>query len=99
MKLGIFGGSFDPIHLGHIKIAAAAYSQFALDKVIFSPLNSTWEKKANPKACQHVRKLQMFKTRCCDSIRFGLGATPRYTPVFQSRVPGRTWHCMVPSYP
>ena len=38
MKLGIFGGSFDPIHLGHIKIATAAYSQFALDKVIFSPL-------------------------------------------------------------
>ena len=55
MKLGIFGGSFDPIHLGHIKIAAAAYSQFALDKVIFSPLNSTWDKKENPKASPENR--------------------------------------------
>ena len=55
MKLGIFGGSFDPIHLGHIKIATAAYSQFALDKVIFSPLNSTWDKKTKPKASPENR--------------------------------------------
>ena len=34
-KIGIMGGTFDPIHLGHIKIASAAKSEYHLDKVIF----------------------------------------------------------------
>ena len=81
MKLGIFGGSFDPIHLGHIKIAAAAYSQFALDKVIFSPLNSTWDKKENPKASPEnrvkmcriaIEKYDFFEISCADIERGGI---------------------------
>ena len=81
MKLGIFGGSFDPIHLGHIKIATAAYSQFALDKVIFSPLNSTWDKKENPKASPEnrvkmcriaIEKYDFFEISCADIERGGI---------------------------
>ena len=34
-KIGIMGGTFNPIHLGHIKIAQAAKSEYHLDKVIF----------------------------------------------------------------
>jgi nicotinate-nucleotide adenylyltransferase len=37
VKLGIFGGSFDPIHAGHIRPAAAARQQLGLDKVMFLP--------------------------------------------------------------
>ena len=33
----LFGGTFDPIHLGHTHIAAAAVEQFDLDQVIFLP--------------------------------------------------------------
>lgn len=36
-KTGIFGGSFDPIHQGHINIAKCAYDEFALDEVWFIP--------------------------------------------------------------
>lgn len=35
--IGIMGGTFNPIHIGHIKIAEAAYAQFYLDEIWFMP--------------------------------------------------------------
>lgn len=37
MKLGIYGGSFDPIHLGHLLVAQAAVEELALDRIFFIP--------------------------------------------------------------
>lgn len=37
MKICLFGGSFDPVHTGHLRMAAEARQQLALDKVFFLP--------------------------------------------------------------
>ena len=44
MKICISGGTFDPIHNGHIEIAKIALSQFNLDKVIFMPTGNSYMK-------------------------------------------------------
>jgi nicotinate-nucleotide adenylyltransferase len=38
MRIALFGGTFDPIHRGHLRLAAAAADAFALDRVIFAPV-------------------------------------------------------------
>ena len=40
MKIGVLGGSFDPPHKGHLKIAAAAEKELGLDLVLFVPCSS-----------------------------------------------------------
>lgn len=45
MKIGLFGGSFNPIHKGHIKIAKEAIKALKLDKVIFIPCQKNPFKK------------------------------------------------------
>ncbi len=37
MKIGIFGGTFNPVHNGHLQIAREFKNKFALDKVLFIP--------------------------------------------------------------
>src|SRR5882724_7941166 len=39
MNIGFFGGSFDPIHRGHVALAQAASERFALHRVLFVPAN------------------------------------------------------------
>ena len=44
-RIGILGGTFDPIHIGHLILAEQAYGEFALDKVLFIPSGVSYFKK------------------------------------------------------
>ncbi len=43
-RLGVMGGTFDPIHLGHLVAAEEARWQFDLDRVVFVPAGRPWQK-------------------------------------------------------
>jgi len=47
MKIGILGGTFDPPHLAHKEIALRAIKQFKLDKVVFIPSGTPWQKSVS----------------------------------------------------
>ena len=44
MKLGVLGGTFDPVHLGHLILAEVAREQLGLERVLFVPAGQPWRK-------------------------------------------------------
>jgi nicotinate-nucleotide adenylyltransferase len=48
MNIGLFGGSFDPIHRGHLALAQAAADRFSLGRVLFVPANVPPHKQKHP---------------------------------------------------
>lgn len=47
MKVGLFGSSFNPIHIGHLVIAEQARLRLGLDKVLFIPTANPYHKKVD----------------------------------------------------
>jgi nicotinate-nucleotide adenylyltransferase len=43
-RVGVFGGTFDPIHDAHLALAHAALTALALDEVLFIPAGQPWQK-------------------------------------------------------
>jgi nicotinate-nucleotide adenylyltransferase len=44
LKVGLFGGTFDPPHLGHLRAAQAVASQVGLEETLFVVANDPWQK-------------------------------------------------------
>ena len=63
MKIGLFGGTFDPIHLGHLAIATAAHQELRLDKVHFIPCRQSPHKSEGTQASTEQR---------CEMIRLAI---------------------------
>jgi nicotinate-nucleotide adenylyltransferase len=50
MKVGILGGTFDPIHLGHLEAASAAQTSLSLDRVMLLPSRTPPHRSTEPRA-------------------------------------------------
>lgn len=53
MRIGLFGGTFNPVHNGHLLIAEAAREKFHLDKIIFIPAGLPPHKRAPRTSPKH----------------------------------------------
>ena len=56
-RLGVMGGTFDPVHHGHLAAASEAAHAFELDEVIFVPTGQPWQKTDRPLAPAEDRYL------------------------------------------
>jgi nicotinate-nucleotide adenylyltransferase len=48
VRVGVFGGTFDPIHMGHLAVAKSIQTTLNLDKVVFVPAGQPWMKAGTP---------------------------------------------------
>lgn len=59
MKIGIYGGTFDPPHLGHMESARAAMAVLELDKLLFLPAKRPPHKDLSPNSATAEQRLAM----------------------------------------
>ncbi|MFU8851872.1 nicotinate-nucleotide adenylyltransferase [Micromonospora sp. SL1-18] len=56
-RVGIMGGTFDPIHHGHLVAASEVADRFGLDEVVFVPTGQPWQKADEPVSSAEDRYL------------------------------------------
>lgn len=68
-KIGIMGGTFNPIHFGHLLLAENAFEYFQLDDLIFLPTGDP-PHKANNQIVDKYRRLEMVQMAVEDNLHF-----------------------------
>jgi nicotinate-nucleotide adenylyltransferase len=66
LRIGVMGGSFDPVHNGHLVAASEVAHRFDLDKVLFSPTGRAWRKEAAHAATAEIRYLMTVVATAAD---------------------------------
>jgi nicotinate-nucleotide adenylyltransferase len=66
MRVAFFGGTFDPIHRGHLAIARAAAEEFRLDEVMFAPVGRQ-PLKAKTAEAPYADRIHMVELACENS--------------------------------
>jgi len=73
LKLGILGGSFNPVHLGHLFLADKAFSALKLDRVVFVPAyRSPFKLSAENMEGSAIDRLQMLGSAISGDSRFAI---------------------------
>lgn len=69
MRIGVLGGTFDPIHIGHLILAEQAREQLGLDKVLFIPAGEPW-RKTGREITDAAMRLEMTRLAVVDAPGF-----------------------------
>lgn len=73
MKIGIYGGSFDPVHFGHLLLAESCLQQCGLDRVIFVPTGNAPHKSDSAATGEH--RIEMINAAVAEYEQY---STSRY---------------------
>ena len=68
-RIGVFGGSFDPVHIGHLIIAQDAIEQLELDRLIFVPA-AIPPHKLTHKLVEGRHRFEMLELATANNLRF-----------------------------
>lgn len=63
MKIGIYSGSFAPVHKGHIKIVREIIKSKLVDKVLIVPTKEYWDKKIKYSLKDRINMLKLYETK------------------------------------
>lgn len=79
MRIGLFGGTFDPIHWGHLRSAEEVREAFSLDRVVFVPASIPPHKKSQPTTSPQDR-LRMVRAAVASNPRFAVSTVELSRP-------------------
>ena len=102
-RIGLFGGSFDPVHLAHLALARQALEQLQLDELRWVPVGQAWQKaRAMTPAPQREAMLQLaldgeprFMLERCELQRAGPSYTLDTLRELQAATPGAHWFLLI----
>jgi len=69
VKIALYGGTFDPIHKGHLEVARAAADALHLDRILFIPAGRPPHRAGRPEA-PYRHRLAMVELACAADSRF-----------------------------
>jgi nicotinate-nucleotide adenylyltransferase len=75
LRLGIFGGTFDPPHVGHLLVAIDAFEALSLDRILVIPAAAQPLKGAAPAVATAEQRLEMTRLTFADDSRFEISET------------------------
>ncbi len=79
MKIGLFGGTFDPIHWGHLRSAEEVREAFSLDRLLFIPASKPPHKKRQPATSPRDR-LEMVRLAIARNPGFAVSSVELSRP-------------------
>lgn len=102
-KIGLFGGTFNPIHNGHLHIAEKFAQQCGLDCVIFLPAGEPYHKNTDLLPATHRLKMvelaisgsPQFAVSDCDVVREGATYTIDTIQIFKQYYPNAQFYWLM----
>jgi nicotinate-nucleotide adenylyltransferase len=98
-RIGLFGGTFDPVHTAHVALARQALDALALDELRWIPAGQPWQKARQLAAPQHREAMvrlaiegeSRFMLDRCELKRQGPSFTLDTVRELQAKEPGNEW--------
>ena len=81
-KIGIMGGTFDPIHIGHLILGEIAYEQFGLDRVLFMPAGNPPHKQNRSGRATDEQRVEMVRRAIAGNPHFEISMAEMHADGF-----------------